>query len=274
MKTRIITAIVGIIVFSVVVAAAVTINPVILSIVLAIVGAIGVYEAIIPTGYVKSRFITACCIVYALTTPFVYSGYIPVAHEVCLVMLAFLLFTAGMFGHSKITPTEVTYAFSMTTVITFCFWSLSAVFDSEDGHGLFYLILVFVAAWTCDTGAYFAGYFFGKHKMAPEISPKKTVEGAVGGIITAMLMMWLSCLVFGAITDKEANTVLMVAVTPVLAFAGMLGDLIASYIKRACGIKDYGKIMPGHGGILDRFDSVMTVVPLMYIIVTHCPVVL
>ncbi|MFR7854944.1 MAG: phosphatidate cytidylyltransferase [Acutalibacteraceae bacterium] len=110
--------------------------------------------------------------------------------------------------------------------------------------------------------------------MAPEISPKKTVEGAVGGIVAAILGMLIACLIFNRIKDDTANTVLLVAITPVLAFAGMMGDLIASYIKRACGIKDYGKIMPGHGGILDRFDSVVTVIPLMYIVVTHCPVLL
>ena len=269
MKTRIITAVVASVLFAIVIAAAVIFNPIVLEVALVLVGALGVYEALVPTKYVKSKLIIAACIIYALVTPFVYAGTIPVAHEVCLVALGLIVFSAGMFMHKTVIPTEVTYAFSMTVMLTFCFWALASVFNSIDGHGLFYFILVFIVAWGCDTGAYFSGYFFGKHKMAPEISPKKTVEGAIGGIITTMLIMLVACVVFGKITDAKANTILLVAVTPIISFAGMMGDLIASYIKRACGIKDYGKIMPGHGGILDRFDSVIAVVPLMYIIVSN-----
>ena len=135
------------------------------------------------------------------------------------------------------------------------------------------VILPFVIAWLTDTGAYFAGSIFGRHKLALHISPKKTVEGAVGGIVTDMLILLVACIIFNKVTDYSANTLLLVGVTPVLAFAGMMGDLIFSYIKRDCGIKDYGKIMPGHGGILDRFDSVIAVAPLMYIIVSHLPLV-
>ena len=104
--------------------------------------------------------------------------------------------------------------------------------------------------------------------MAPEISPKKTVEGAIGGIIVDMLIMLVACLIYNAYSGFKANTWLIIAVTPVLAFAGMMGDLIFSYIKRDCGIKDYGKIMPGHGGVLDRFDSVIFTAPIIYYLAT------
>lgn len=259
-------------IFAVIVAAAVIFDPIILGVLLALVGAVGVYEALVPTGYIKSRFMTAICLVYAFVTPFVYtSGFIK--HEAMLVILAVVLFSIGLFNHQTVTPAEVGYAFCTTVAITFSFWAMYAIFISADGHGLFYLIMVFVIAWGCDTGAYFVGYFFGKHKMAPEISPKKTVEGAVGGLVSAMVFVYISCLVFSAITDCKANILLFVGVSPVLAFVGMLGDLIASYVKRAAGIKDYGRLFPGHGGVLDRFDSVLTVIPLLYIIVTHLPVI-
>lgn len=269
MKTRIITGVVAGALFAAVIALAVIFDSLILEIALILIGIMGVYEAVVSTGYVKSRFIAAICLIYAAVTPFVYSGYISVAHEVCLVALGLIILTAGMFMHKNVTPTAVTYAFSMTVIVTFCLWALANVFNSGDGHGLFYFILVFIVAWGCDTGAYFSGYFFGKHKMTPEISPKKTVEGAVGGVIFTMLIMWVACIVFGIMTDATANTLLLVAVTPVLSVAGMFGDLIASYIKRDCGIKDYGNVMPGHGGVLDRFDSVLAVIPLMYIIVSN-----
>lgn len=274
MKTRIISAAVGIAVFFAAVFAAIKINGIILDVLLMIVGAVGVYEALVPTKYLKSKFITVCSIVYAVVTPFACSGYIPVDPEAFTVLLGMMVFASAMFMHRTVKPFEAAYAFAMTVVVTYCFWSMAAVFNSKDGHGLFYLLLVFVAAWTCDTGAYFSGYFFGKHKMAPEISPKKTVEGAVGGVIFAAVCMWVSCIIFKAVTGQTANALLLVAVSPLLSVAGMIGDLIASYIKRDCGIKDYGNIMPGHGGILDRFDSVMTVVPILYLIVSHFNVVI
>ena len=274
MKTRIISAAVGVALFIAAIFTALQFNTVILNVLLMVVGVIGVYEALVNTGYVKSNFVTGCCLVYAALTPFAYSGFIPIAAEGFAVLLGLLLFTGGMFKHKTVSPLEVAYAFAMAVVITFCFWTLAGVFESADGHGLFYLILVFVAAWACDTGAYFTGYFLGKHKMAPEISPKKTVEGAVGGVVVGVLGMVVSCLIFNKVTDATANVLFVALVTPFLSFAGMMGDLVASYIKRATGIKDYGNIMPGHGGVLDRFDSVLTVAPLMFVIVSTCPIII
>lgn len=282
MKTRIISATVGILIFIAALVASVMVSELILLALLTVIGCIGVYEALVPTGYVKSKFIIVASIVYAAVTPIVYSFEflanefnfnILIRHEVCLVLYGLIVFIAGMTKHEKVQPTEVALAFAATVSITFCFWSLAAIFSSTDGHGLFYLIVVFLAAWACDTGAYFAGYFFGKHKMAPKISPKKTVEGAVGGVLFDMLAMFVACLIFNRLSDAAANTWLLVAITPVLALAGMFGDLIFSYIKRACGIKDYGNLMPGHGGVLDRFDSVIAVAPLVYLMLAHFPLV-
>lgn len=273
MKTRIISGAVGIVIFIAAIAAALHFSTVILNVLLTLVGVIGVYEALVNTRYVKSKFLTVCCILYAAVTPFALSGFIPVKAEGFAVLLGILIFTAGMFKHKTVSPFEVTFAFGCTLAVTYCFWTMAAIFESVDGHGLFYLLLVFIAAWCCDTGAYFTGYFFGKHKMAPEISPKKTVEGAVGGIITAIVCMVVACIVFGAVTGGTANTLLIAVLTPILSFAGMMGDLVASYIKRAAGIKDYGNIMPGHGGVLDRFDSVMMIAPIMYVLLSIFPFV-
>lgn len=282
MKTRIISGAVGIIIFVAAIFAALKIDTVILHVLLAAIGCIGVYEALKTTGYVKSKFVLISSLIYAAITPFVYSidmlgaklGFnLAIKHEACLILYAVVIFVIAMFRHNEIKPTEVTYAFAATVAITFAFWSLAAIFSNPDGNGLFYLIIVVIAAWGCDTGAYFTGYFFGKHKMAPEISPKKTVEGAVGGIIIDVLLMLVACLVFNKITGQTANLVTILCATPFLAFAGMLGDLVFSYIKRDCSIKDYGKLMPGHGGVLDRFDSVAVVAPLMYLVVEHLPMV-
>ncbi len=282
MKTRIISGAVGIIIFIAAIFAALKIDTLIINALLIAVGAIGVYEMLKTTGYVKSKLLLNSSLIYAVVTPIVYSmdeigtklGFdFVIKSEVCLVIYAIIIFAASMFKHKDIKPTEVTFAFSATVAITFAFWSLAAIFGSADGQGLFYLVIVVIAAWGCDTGAYFTGYFFGKHKMAPEISPKKTVEGAVGGIVIDVLLMLLACVIFNNVSDIKANIPLILGITPILAFAGMIGDLIFSYVKRDCGIKDYGKLMPGHGGVLDRFDSVAVVSPLLYIAVSNLPLV-
>ena len=110
-----------------------------------------------------------------------------------------------------------------------------------------------------DTFAFLVGVTLGKHKLCPKISPKKTVEGAIGGIIVDVLLMLVACLVFNKVSDASANLPVILGITPILALSGMIGDLIFSYIKRDCGIKDYGNILPGHGGMLDRMDSMLAV---------------
>ena len=122
--------------------------------------------------------------------------------------------------------------------------------------------IVFIAAFGQDTFAYFTGYFLGKHKMAPNISPKKTIEGAVGGVIGATVL----CGLFGLIVFSDGDNIFLHCLIMGFfgAFFGMAGDLIASAFKRKMGIKDYGNLIPGHGGILDRFDSVILVAPFVY----------
>ena len=122
-----------------------------------------------------------------------------------------------------------------------------------------FIWIVVIAAFGSDICAYFTGYFLGKHKMAPNLSPKKTVEGAVGGLLGSSLFAWL----FGFIFMREMALVCLV-LGLVGGAAGMAGDLTASAFKRKMGIKDYGNLIPGHGGILDRFDSVLFDAPYLY----------
>lgn len=121
-----------------------------------------------------------------------------------------------------------------------------------------YVWLVFIIAWMTDTFAYFSGYFFGKHKLIPEISPKKTIEGSIGGIVGSIF----SCVVFAYIFDF--SLIHMSIVGGLGSIIAQIGDLFASAIKRFLGIKDYGKLIPGHGGILDRFDSIIFTAPFVY----------
>ena len=133
--------------------------------------------------------------------------------------------------------------------------------------GIFMLLYLLFCAWFGDSGAYFAGTFFGKHKLCPEISPKKTVEGLIGGIVTTSVIFVVFNAIYINLISKEglhANYILLALAGAVCALIGTLGDLSASMIKRQCGIKDYGNIMPGHGGMMDRFDSVLFVMPTFY----------
>ena len=128
-------------------------------------------------------------------------------------------------------------------------------------RGIVEILMVFISSWVCDTCAYLAGRTFGKHKLAPVLSPKKSIEGSVGGVLGAVLVGVL--LAYAA----NGNQLIYGAVCGAGAVISQIGDLFASGIKRNRGIKDYGNLIPGHGGILDRFDSVLITAPVVFILV-------
>lgn len=145
---------------------------------------------------------------------------------------------------------------------------LSYIFRTRllDG-GVFSVWLVFFCSWGCDTCAYCAGRLFGKHKMAPRLSPKKSVEGAVGGVLGAALLGALYALAINHWGQAGTNPVSFAVICAAGGLISMVGDLAASAIKRNYEIKDYGTLIPGHGGILDRFDSVIFTAPIIYYLI-------
>lgn len=149
-------------------------------------------------------------------------------------------------------------AATLTAMVYIPFFAYHMVLIDMTDYSLFIWIVV-LAAFGSDIFAYFTGYFLGRNKMAPNLSPKKTVEGAVGGLIGSSVLSWL----FGFILMREMAGVCLV-LGLVGGAAGMAGDLTASAFKRKMGIKDYGHLIPGHGGIMDRFDSVIFVAPVVY----------
>ena len=137
-------------------------------------------------------------------------------------------------------------------------------------RGLYLAFLVFLCSWGCDTCAYCVGMMIGKHKMSPKLSPKKSVEGAVGGVAGAALLTALYCFIFRSPMHLERGEIVILAVIAAIAgLISMVGDLTASAIKRNYDIKDYGKLIPGHGGILDRFDSMIITAPIIYFLALH-----
>lgn len=132
-------------------------------------------------------------------------------------------------------------------------------------NGIYLVWIIYISAWVCDTCAYFAGSLLGKHKLTPVLSPKKSVEGAVGGVLGAMIAGGiLGYFYYRNISGNLPVILMFMAITGVGAVVSMFGDLAASAIKRNNNIKDYGKIIPGHGGVMDRFDSVFFTAPMVY----------
>ncbi len=132
-------------------------------------------------------------------------------------------------------------------------------------QGAFLVWLIFLCSWGCDTCAYCVGMLLGKHKLAPVLSPKKSIEGAVGGVVGAALLGLLYALALNRFAPTaNANMLYYALICAVGAVISQVGDLAASAIKRNHDIKDYGKLIPGHGGILDRFDSVIITAPIIY----------
>ena len=173
-----------------------------------------------------------------------------------IIISMILILFVYVFGYPKYRAEQVMAAvFGMVYVAVM----LSFIYLTRNlPDGKFLVWLIFLCSWGCDTCAYCVGMLIGKHKMAPVLSPKKSIEGAVGGVEEAAL---LGVIYAAATQGKMAEYALICAVG---ALISMVGDLAASAIKRNQNIKDYGKLIPGHGGILDRFDSVIITAPVIY----------
>ncbi len=137
-------------------------------------------------------------------------------------------------------------------------------------RGVYLAFLVFLCSWGCDTCAYCVGVLIGKHKMSPQLSPKKSIEGAVGGVLGSALLTSMYCFIFRkpmALSGSDIGILALIAA--IAGLISMVGDLTASAIKRNYDIKDYGHLIPGHGGILDRFDSMIITAPIIYFLALH-----
>lgn len=178
-----------------------------------------------------------------------------------LIGMLFVLYCVVVIlkNHTKFSLASIVSLVAFPPLLATTFGCLANVINHNDG--LYYLLMLFNFACVCDMGAYFIGVKYGKNKLCPEISPKKTVEGAVGGILSSIVFSFLLLLIF----SRLERTFMTLVLTIPLCIMGMLGDLFASSIKRSVGLKDYSNLIPGHGGILDRFDSILFVAPVLYL---------
>ncbi len=177
-----------------------------------------------------------------------------------------LLMSVYVFTFPRYKTEEVTASFFGIFYVAVMLSYLYQVRQASDGIYLVWLIVL--SSWGCDTCAYCVGMLFGKHKLAPVLSPKKSVEGALGGVAGAALLGFLYASVFGKHMAEVGNPQLACALAcGIAAVISQLGDLAASAIKRNHNIKDYGHLIPGHGGILDRFDSMIFTAPAIYFVI-------
>jgi len=190
------------------------------------------------------------------------------------LMFTYLIYCMGVavFSKGRISFKVISEVFASITYVIVSFASLSIVRYIDKEVGVYTLALVFIVSWISDSCAYIVGSLIGRHKLIPEISPKKTVEGAIGGVVFAII----ANLLFGLILDlsiegMKVNYIVLGILGLVLSVVSQLGDLIASLIKREHNVKDYGNILPGHGGIMDRFDSILAVSTILLIMTLIFP---
>ena len=179
-----------------------------------------------------------------------------------------LLMSAYVFTYPKYRTEQVLAAFFGVFYVAVM---LSYIYQTRMINAGAYIVwLIFLCSWGCDTCAYCVGVAFGKHKMSPKLSPKKSVEGAVGGVLGAALLTVIYGMIFkNAMQITQTHVFILAAISAVGALISMVGDLAASAVKRNYEIKDYGKLIPGHGGILDRFDSVIFTAPIVYFLAVN-----
>lgn len=264
MKKRVISGAVGIVLLVFILT---LYNTPVLTAALALLSGIAVYEVLIPTHYMTSKAGGVLCALFAGVSIFVVESHKEV-YLFTLVLFLAVLIASALLSHRRFSFQQICVCAFIVVAIPLSF---STVLQMKE---MIYLILVCVAAWVTDMGAYFVGRAFGKRKMAHNISPNKTVEGAIGGLISAGVLFPLTCYIYCRVASvsMDFSIVNAIIIGLLCAFFGMMGDLFASLIKRETGIKDFGKIMPGHGGIMDRFDSFLFVAPTLFYLVKILPI--
>lgn len=234
--------------------------------------AIAAYELLYGTGLVRHTRL----LIYSMVMAFLAGLWSYFGAKQSFALIGVLVFWAALFGemmasHVKLSFDKIAICFAAGLLVPYLLTSLVRIHNMLRGR--FLILIPFILAFLSDTGAYFAGRAFGRHKLAPVISPHKTIEGVAGGVAGAILGMLLYCLILQVAFKFRVNYGYALIYGLLGSLGSVFGDLSFSVIKRQTGIKDYGNLIPGHGGILDRFDSMMVVGPLAEVLLLLIPVV-
>ena len=263
MKTRLITAGVAIGVFLAVLIFG-EMNSIVITIAIALVNTIMCGEYLSAKKLNKNLLIMIPCLLFAFLIPALsYTDYRYIPYYAFTLILAVI----AVVSHHNIKIDDTIFAFAGVVLLSGSMAVFTIRSCAENRYSSFWVLLAVGIPWLSDTVAYFVGSAVGKHKLCPVISPKKTVEGAVGGVIGGTAAPLLCGLIAMLIyKDVTINFAILPVIGVINSVVSIFGDLLFSVIKRDCGIKDYGSIMPGHGGLLDRFDSVILCTPVIFII--------
>ena len=267
MKTRILASVV---LLPLLLAVLIALPPIYTAILLAAMSAVAAYELLWGTGLVRHPRLLAYTMAEAafigiwcgLGSPYEW-GLLGV------LLFVFALFIEMLAANTKLPFEKILICMAGGLLVPYLLCSIVRIRGMELGSSL--VLMPFLLAFVSDSGAYFAGMFLGKHKLAPVISPKKTVEGMFGGIAAAVLGVMIYGLVLWLGFGYRVNFASGIVYGVLGSLASVLGDLTFSVIKRQTGIKDYGKLIPGHGGILDRFDSMTVVGPVTEVLLLFLP---
>ena len=247
--------------------------PVWLAIMFSLLGAMASYEVLWSAAFAKHARITVYSCILAALIPF-YFYFFSANEELLLCGVFFyviLIFCEALASHYKVTFEMLGAALFAAIVIPYFLSSFVRLRVGQGELGIYYILLPLVSAFSSDAFAFFVGLSFGKHKLAPDLSPKKTVEGSVGGLFGAVV----GCMIYGLVMSfgmkLHVNYFAMIVYGVLGSVISQIGDLSFSYIKRQSGIKDFGAIFPGHGGVLDRFDSVIFCAPLTELLIWLLP---
>lgn len=246
-------------------------NSVAIALAIAVVSVMGLIEFYKAVGLQKHRVLCFfCCVAGAVIPllPIIIKAFAinemtkSMIGLMCYVFIL-ILFVIMLVCYKKVSVTDVSLAIFALIYISYFLTNILYIRQMERGH--FLIWLVFIGAFLTDSCAYFVGTFCGKHKLCPNISPKKTVEGAIGGVIGCMLFYVLYGLLMKYAFMVDVSLIKLSILGFMVSIVAVIGDLVASVIKRHYGIKDYGTLFPGHGGILDRCDSLILVAPIVYL---------
>lgn len=269
MKTRLLTAAIALPVLLIILLA---LPKVVAAIIFGLMFALVAYELLMSAGFVKNlRLVIYAMVMALLVALWSYFGCSQVWATAGILLFSAALFVEMMISHIKLRFEKIALCVVGGVLIPFLFSGIVRI-HAVDGTGRFFVLIPFIIAFISDSGAYFAGLYLGKRKLAPVISPNKTVEGAIGGVIAATLGMLLYMFIVDIAFGFKVNYLLVIIYSIVCSAAGVFGDLCFSVIKRQAGIKDYGTLIPGHGGILDRFDSMVIIAPLVEVLLILIPV--
>lgn len=258
----------------------------VLVVVVSIFSAIASHE-IMTCAKVTNKFIKIVGTVFSFCVPFFSSASVlepivpaevwynviyAIDHKVYVIALVFVYLLAMLKGYSHTKFEHVAISVVATVFVPFGF-SMFTVLRDIEGYktqcGIYLILFALICALGTDSGAQLGGMAFGKTKMSPNISPKKTIEGAVCGVIFSIILNAVALVIYNKVAlypllQREATIIMISA--PFISFMSMMGDLAASVLKRNFDVKDFGKILPGHGGIMDRFDSSLFTLPLTYVV--------